>query len=289
MDKKKIYSLWFLAPALTIFLVFFIIPMVISLFFSLTVWDFEKFTFVGLDNFKMFFSERTLNIGIINTLIYAALTSGLKVVLAFLIAVFLTSAIRTKNIIRLMVFFPNLVSTIAVGITFTAFMHPTKGVFNKFIEFFGGTGIDWLGNADLALYSVIGTDVWKGLSIATMIYIAGISSIDKTYYEAAAIDGANGWQKIRLITLPLCRPAMNSVIILSFIGGLRCFDLIWTMTGGGPGFSTDVMASIVYKQYASGFYGLSTAGNVIMFILIAILAFPLQRFLQRREVEWCEA
>ena len=205
--------------------------------------------------------------------------------LAFLIAVFLTSAIRTKNIIRLMVFFPNLVSTIAVGITFTAFMHPTKGVFNKFIEFFGGTGIDWLGNADLALYSVIGTDVWKGLSIATMIYIAGISSIDKTYYEAAAIDGANGWQKIRLITLPLCRPAMNSVIILSFIGGLRCFDLIWTMTGGGPGFSTDVMASIVYKQYASGFYGLSTAGNVIMFILIAILAFPLQRFLQRREVE----
>ena len=285
MDKKKIYSLWFLAPALTIFLVFFIIPMVISLFFSLTVWDFEKFTFVGLDNFKMFFSERTLNIGIINTLIYAALTSGLKVVLAFLIAVFLTSAIRTKNIIRLMVFFPNLVSTIAVGITFTAFMHPTKGVFNKFIEFFGGTGIDWLGNADLALYSVIGTDVWKGLSIATMIYIAGISSIDKTYYEAAAIDGANGWQKIRLITLPLCRPAMNSVIILSFIGGLRCFDLIWTLTGGGPGFSTDVMASIVYKQYASGFYGLSTAGNVIMFILIAILAFPLQRFLQRREVE----
>ena len=285
MNKKKIYSLWFLVPALTIFLVFFIIPMVISLFFSLTVWDFEKFTFVGLDNFKMFFSERTLNIGIINTLIYAVLTSGLKVVLAFLIAVFLTSAIRTKNIIRLMVFFPNLVSTIAVGITFTAFMHPTKGVFNKFIEFFGGTVIDWLGNADLALYSVIGTDVWKGLSIATMIYIAGISSIDKTYYEAAAIDGANGWQKIRLITLPLCRPAMNSVIILSFIGGLRCFDLIWTMTGGGPGFSTDVMASIVYKQYASGFYGLSTAGNVIMFILIAILAFPLQRFLQRREVE----
>ena len=285
MNKKKIYSLWFLVPALTIFLVFFIIPMVISLFFSLTVWDFEKFTFVGLDNLKMFFSERTLNIGIINTLIYAVLTSGLKVVLAFLIAVFLTSAIRTKNIIRLMVFFPNLVSTIAVGITFTAFMHPTKGVFNKFIEFLGGTGIDWLGNADLALYSVIGTDVWKGLSIATMIYIAGISSIDKTYYEAAAIDGANGWQKIRLITLPLCRPAMNSVIILSFIGGLRCFDLIWTMTGGGPGFSTDVMASIVYKQYASGFYGLSTAGNVIMFILIAILAFPLQRFLQRREVE----
>ena len=78
---------------------------------------------------------------------------------------------------------------------------------------------------------------------------------------------------------------MNSVIILSFIGGLRSFDLIWAMTGGGPGFATDVMASIVYKQYAAGFYGLSTAGNVIMFIMIALLAFPLQKFLLSREVD----
>ena len=251
----------------------------------MTVWDFKNFTFVGLDNFKMFFSERSLNIGIKNTLIYAVLTSGLKVILAFLIAVFLSSAIRTKNIIRSIVFFPNLVSTIAIGITFTAFMHPSKGIFNKVIEFFGGTGIDWLGNINLALFSVIATDVWKGVSIATVIYVAGIASIDKTFYEAASIDGASGWQRLKSITIPLCRPAMNSVIILSFIGGMRSFDLIWAMTGGGPGFATDVMASIVYKQYAAGFYGLSTAGNVIMFVLIAVLAFPLQKFLLSKEVD----
>lgn len=285
MDKRKIYSVWFLVPAMVIFLTLFVLPMVISLFFSMTVWDFEKFTFVGLDNFKMFFSERSLNIGIKNTLIYAVLTSGLKVILAFALAIFLTSGIKTKNIIRSIVFFPNLVSTIAVGITFAAFMHPSKGIFNQVIEFFGGTGIDWLGNTDLALYSVIATDVWKGLSIATVIYVAGITSIDKSYFEAAAIDGASGWQRVKSITFPLCRPAMNSVIILSFIGGLRCFDLIWSMTGGGPGFSTDVMASIVYKQYASGFYGLSTAGNVILFVLIAVLAFPLQKFLLSREAD----
>ena len=285
MNKKKIYSTWFLAPAMLIFLIFFIIPMITSLFFSMTVWDFKNFTFVGLDNFKMFFSERSLNIGIKNTLIYAVLTSGLKVILAYLIAVFLSSAIRTKNIIRSIVFFPNLVSTIAIGITFTAFMHPSKGIFNKVIEFFGGTGIDWLGNINLALFSVIATDVWKGVSIATVIYVAGIASIDKTFYEAASIDGASGWQRLKSITIPLCRPAMNSVIILSFIGGMRSFDLIWAMTGGGPGFATDVMASIVYKQYAAGFYGLSTAGNVIMFVLIAVLAFPLQKFLLSKEVD----
>lgn len=97
MNKKKIYSNWFLVPAMLIFIVFFIVPMVTSLFFSLTVWDFKEYTFVGLDNFKMFFSERSLNIGIKNTLIYAVLTCGLKVVFAFFIAVFLTSAIKSKE------------------------------------------------------------------------------------------------------------------------------------------------------------------------------------------------
>lgn len=283
--NKKMYSGWFLVPSMAIFLVLFIIPMVISLFFSLTVWDFENFTFVGLENFKLFFSEHSLNIGIVNTLKYAFTGCISKVLLGLLLAVFLTSGIRSKNILRAVIFFPNLVSTIAVGITFSALMHPSKGLINQFIGLFGLGPVDWLGNIKIALFSVIGTDVWKGVGVATVIYIAGIQSIDKTYYEAAAIDGANGWQKFKSVTLPLCRPAMNSVIILAFIGGMRSFDLIWSMTNGGPGFATDVVASVIYKQYAAGFYGLSTAGNVIMFIMIAVLAFPLQKFLLSREVD----
>ncbi len=285
MDKKKVYSTWFLVPSLVVFIILFIIPMILSLFFSLTVWNFDGFTFCGLDNFKMFLTEPPLRIGIKNTLIYAILTSGLKVLVAFFIAVFLTSSIRTKNLQRSIIFFPNLVSTIAVGITFTALMHPSKGVINSFLSLFGFGGIDWLGNVKIALFSVIGVDVWKGLGIATVIYMAGIQSIDRSYYEAASVDGATPWQRLKNITIPLSRPAMNSVIILSFIGGLRSFDLIWSMTGGGPGFATDVVASVIYKQYAAGFYGLSTAGNVIMFLLIAALVFPLQRYLLSKEVE----
>ena len=279
------YSTWFLVPAMIVFLLIFIIPTMASFFFSMTVWDFKNWRFTGLDNCIMFFSERSLNIGIKNTLIYAVLTSGIKVILAFFIAVFLTGKIKTKNIQRSIIFFPNLVSTMAIGITFTAMMHPTRGLINRALSTFVESKINWLGNPDLALFSIIGVDIWKGLSIATVIYVAGIQSIDRTYYEAAEIDGANGRQKLFAITAPLARPAMNSVIILSFIGGLRSFDLIWAMTGGGPGFATDVMASIVYKQYAAGFYGLSTAGNVIMFIMIALLAFPLQKFLLSREVD----
>jgi len=283
MNKNKIYTMWFVVPAMLIFSIFFLIPLVTSLFYSLTVWDFKSYTFVGLDNFKMFFSERSLSTSLGHTLIYAFLTCGLKVILAFFIAIFLTSEIKSRNLLRSIVFFPNLVSTIAVGITFAALMHPTKGLLNQVLSVFGIGRIDWLGNSSLALYSVIFTDVWKGVGVATVIYIAGVQSIDRVYYEAASIDGANGWQQLRNITIPLVRPAMNSVIILSLIGGLRCFDLIWAMTGGGPGFATDVLASVVYKQYAAGYYGLSTAGNVIMFLLIAAIAYPLQQFLLRME------
>lgn len=211
------------------------------------------------------------------------MTCALKVILALFIAMFLCSKIRTKDFIRSAVFFPNLVSTMAVGLTFAYLMHPTKGLYTAVLNAIGITGVNFLGDPKLALVSIILVDVWKGLSISVVIYIAGIQSIDTSYYEAASIDGATPWQKFKYITLPLVAPSQNSIIILSLIGGLRSFDLIWSMTGGGPGFATDVMASVIYKQYAYGFYGLSTAGNVIMLIVISLIAFPLQHFLLKRE------
>lgn len=281
--ERTLYSFWFVVPALAIYAVFFLYPIVTSLYYSMTVWNFDTAKFTGLDNYKMFFSEISLSSSIVHTLIYAFLTSGLKVVLAFFIAIFLCTEIRSRGFIRSAVFFPNLVSTMAVGLTFSYLMHPTKGLINVVLTGLGLSAVNFLGDQNLALYSIIATDVWKGLSISVVIYIAGIQSIDSTYFEAAEIDGANGWQKIRYITLPLVASAQNSIIILSLIGGLRSFDLIWAMTGGGPGFATDVMASVIYKQYAYGFYGLSTAGNVIMLILISLIAFPLQHFLNKRE------
>lgn len=285
MKKKYIYSGWFMLPAILVFGVFFLLPMVMSLYFSLTVWDFASYRYVGFENFRMFFSDRTLSGSIVNTLVYAVSTSGLKVVLAFFIALFLNSKIKTKGFLRSVIFFPNLVSTVAVGITFRALMHPSKGIINAFLRLLGFGNVDWLGNPDIALFSIIATDVWKGIGVATVIYIAGMQSIDPTYYEAASIDGASRWQQIRHITLPLVRPAMNSVIILSFVSGMRTFDVIWAMTSGVPTAATNVISSAIYNQYAAGFYGLATAGNVVMLVLISAIAFPLQRVLLSREVE----
>ena len=282
-SESSLYPFWFVLPSLVIFSVFFLYPIVTSLYYSMTVWNFDSATFTGLDNYKLFFSDRSLSTSVIHTLIYAFSTSALKVVLAFFIAIFLCSKIRTKDFIRSAVFFPNLVSMMAVGLTFSYLMHPTRGLFNLVLNAFGFDMVDFLGNPSTALASIIAVDVWKGLSISVVIYIAGIQSIDRTYYEAAEIDGATGWKQIINITLPLLAPQQNSIIILSLIGGLRSFDLIWAMTGGGPGFATDVMASVIYKQYAGGFYGLSTAGNVIMLFLISLIAFPLQHFLNKRE------
>ena len=283
--KSKIYNKWFILPLLVIFTVFFIIPTIISFFFSLTVWSFNDFRFVGLLNFRTFFTEISLRIGIRNTLVYAFFTSGFKTVLGLLLALFLTGKIRTKNILRSIVFFPHIVSTIAVGATFTSMMHPTIGLFNSMLSAVGISGVGWLTNPDIALFSVIGVDIWKGVGVATVIYIAGLNAISDAYYEASSIDGASSFQKFRYITLPLVQSSINTVIILSFIGGLRTFDLIWAMTRGGPGFATDTLASIIYKQFAFGFFGLSTAGNVILFVLTAVIIFPLYRFLLNREVD----
>jgi raffinose/stachyose/melibiose transport system permease protein len=283
--KGKMYNQWFLAPLLLIYTVIFLIPMIISFFFSMTIWTLTDFRFVGLDNFKTFFSEYSLRIGVQNTLKYAILTCGFKVVFGLGLAVLLVSPIKTKNVIRSIVFFPNLVSTIAVGLTFSSLMHPSQGLFNTVLGAIGIQGPDWLGNPSIALLSVIMTDVWKGLGVATVIYIAGLKAIPDTYYEAASIDGAGGVTRFFKITLPLVQSSINTIIVLAFIGGIRTFDLIWAMTKGGPGFATDTMSSIIYKQYAYGFYGLSTAGNVVMFLLIVVIVFPLYKFLISREVE----
>jgi raffinose/stachyose/melibiose transport system permease protein len=282
---NRSYTYYFLLPAGIIYFVFFLLPTIMSFFFSMTWWTLTDWKFIGFENFITFLTEPSLNIGFKNTIIYAVVTCTLKVILGLLLGVFLSQKLKTIGFVRSMVFFPTLLSTIAVGMAFAMMMHPTQGLINTALKIVGITGPDWLGDTTIALLSVALVDVWKGVGMATVIFIAGIMSIPEDYYEALAIDGGNSFHKFWNIIVPLSRPAMNSVIILAFIGGLRSFDLVWAMTKGGPGFSTDLIASIIYKQYQGGFYGLSTAGNVILFVVVSALAFPLYAFLNKKEVD----
>ena len=283
--RRSPYPYWFLLPAALIFGVFFLVPTVASFYFSMTYWDPFEARWAGWDNYVQFFSEPYLIRGTVNTLVFAFLTSGLKTVLGLLLAVLLTSGILGQSLLRSVVFFPVLVSTIGVGLLFQELMHPTEGAINLALSWVGIGGPGWLTNPNLALISVALVDVWRGVGLATLIFIAGLATIGTEYYEAARIDGASRMQLFWRVTVPLVRPATTTVIILSLIGGLRLFDLIWAMTRGGPGFSSDVLASVIYKQYQAGFWGLSTAGNVILFLMIAVIVAPLAYWLNRRAID----
>ncbi|GAB2575074.1 bicyclomycin resistance protein [Paractinoplanes abujensis] len=283
--KRSPYSSWFYLPAAIIYAVLFLVPTVTSFYFSLTRWSIFDSQFIGFDNYVTFFREPALVSGLWHTVVYAVLTSGLKVVLGLGLAVLLTSQIIGRGYLRSVVFFPVLVSTIGVGLTFTILMDPEEGLINESLSLLGIQGPGWLTDPGYALVSVALVDVWKGVGLATLIYIAGIVSIPQEYFEAARVDGATAWQNFRSIVLPLARPATFTVILLSLIGGLRSFDLIWAMTRGGPGFTSDVIASVIYKQYQAGFYGLSTAGNVVLFLLVTAIIFPLSRYLNSKEVD----
>jgi raffinose/stachyose/melibiose transport system permease protein len=283
--RHSLYPLWFLLPAGVIYLTFFLVPTFASFYYSLTRWTLFDQEFIGLANYVQFFAEPSLVKGLTNTLIYAVVTSGLKVVIGLLLGVLLTSQIIGRGLLRSLVFFPVLVSTIGVGLTFTVLMHPDQGLINKSLALVGISGPAWLTDPTWALMSVALVDVWKGVGLATVIYIAGIVSIPHEYMEAARVDGASSFSTFWHVVLPLARPATVTVIILSLIGGLRSFDLIWAMTGGGPGFASDTIASVIYKQYQAGFYGLSTAGNVVLFVLVTGIVLPLFVFLNRKVVE----
>ncbi len=280
------YPLWFYVPGGLVYLIFFIVPTVASFYFAFTRWTLFDSEFIGLDNFRMFFNEPGLIGSLWNTLVYGFVTSSSKVVLGMGLAVVLSMPVIARGYLRSVTFFPVLISSVGVGLTFQVLLDPFNGVINQaWTALTGMQGPRWLTNPDIALLSVAGIDVWKGLGIATLIYIAGIAAIPNEYFEAARVDGASSWQIFRYVILPLSFPATSTVILLSLIGGLRSFDLIWTTTGGGPGFASDVIASVIYKQYQAGFYGLSTAGNVILFIVVTAIVYPLNKWLNSKEAE----
>ncbi|WP_144752612.1 MULTISPECIES: sugar ABC transporter permease [Curtobacterium] len=282
---RSFYPAWFFIPAIALYVVFFAVPTFAGFYFSLTRWTLFDQTFIGFDNFVRFFQDPQLVSGFVHTFEYGFVTSAAKVVLGLALALLLTSPVLGRGYLRAVVFFPVLVSTIGIGITFKALMDPFHGIINGVLGSVGLPTPGWLTDPALALWSVAAVDVWKGVGIATLIFIAGIVAIPQEYFEAARVDGASAWTIFKNITLPLSRPAMGTVIILSLIGGLRSFDLIWAMTGGGPGFTSDVIASVIYKQYQAGFYGLSTAGNVVLFIVVTAIMVPISWLLNRKEAD----
>ncbi len=282
--ERKLYTGWLAVPGVLIYIIIFVIPTFASFYFSMTTWNLQTSTYIGLENFKTFFTMSNTKSALINTGIYAFLTCFLKVTIGLLIAQYLCQKVKSAGYLKVILFFPTLLGNVVVAIAFDNIL-ASNGIVNQIISLFGVESVKWLTDGTIALFTCIIVDVWQGIGTAMLIYVAGISAIPSTYYEAAAIDGANKMRTFAKITLPLLVPIINNVLTLSLIGGLRTYELVYTMTGGGPGYSTELLGSAIYKLFSRGSYGLATAGYVIMFVVVSVIVFPLNSFVAKREAE----
>ncbi|MDD3920944.1 MAG: sugar ABC transporter permease [Eubacteriales bacterium] len=285
--KKKQYPTYFVLGALILYTLLYVLPGLIGVGYSFTDWSVYSDTlhFVGLDNFREVFSPEENYIKYLgNTVLFTFVTTMLKNVLGLLLALLLTKKIRLLNFHRAVMYIPAVLSALIAGMIFKSILNPEMGLMNTFLRIFGINGPKWLSNPKLAFWSVMGVDVWKGMGYIMTIFIAGILSISPTYYEAADIDGANGWQKFRSITLPMLMPTITVTTVLNVIYGLKVFDMVYALTNGGPGYATEVLYTTVYKEFGLGRYAIGTTLSSIMFAVMVIVGYFLIKLMTKNEV-----
>ncbi len=291
MDKRsrQFYPLYFTLPALLIFGVFFALPILAGFVLSFTDWNISRLTepvFNGVENFIFIFSDANFTLSIQNTLYFAVLTCLLIIVLGFVLAFILTHDVFGKNFFRTIFYMPAVLSLVVIGIIFTSVFR-MDGLFNQMLSAIGLEGLqrDWLANPDISLNIIVIMQAWKWSGFSMAIFIAGMQGISKDYYEAATIDGCGFFQKLKSITLPLLTPAFTVVITMNVIGSLKVFEQVYVLTGGGPGFSTQVMGTYIYNAFSKGLLGRSTAMGLVLFIIVSFISIIINNILRRKEVE----
>lgn len=288
--KNKMYPFYFSIGALVIYSVFMVLPGLMGFYLSFTDWNrySSEINFIGLQNFALIFSKQNYWHSITNTIIFTVVTIVLKTVVALLLALLLTKGLkRFFSFYRVIIYLPAIIPMIVVGIVFRSILHPTTGVLNEFLRWIGLDFLTqrWLTNPDIALYSVILVDTWKGVGFIMVILIAGLQVIPPEYYEAAQIDGANPWDEFWKITLPLLMPTLTVTTVLNLLYGLKVFDIVWVLTNGGPGYATETVYTVVFKEFSKGRYGVSTALSTLLFAIMAICGYWLINAMHPKEPE----
>ena len=291
MNSKKLYPWYFAAGAALVYFLLCFLPGVLGIGYSFTDWN--NFTtevnFVGLDNYKQIFEGNSEYITyILNTVMFTIVTTAAKTIVGLALALLLTQKfIKCKNFQRMIIFSPQVMSCLVVGLVFKSMLHPTTGFLNNFLRSIGLEALakNWLTDLNLVFPSVMTVDTWKGMGYIMVVVIAGLMSISPEYYEAASIDGANFFQKFRCITLPLLKPVLVNVTVLNVTYGLRVFDMIYALTNGGPGNATGVINTAVYKEFSKGNLAMGTTlSSVLFFFMLAILYFIIKS-MENKEVE----
>lgn len=280
----------FLAPALTAIFVFFFIPVISAFVISFTDFDiyaignYSKFRFTGLDNYIKLFDNPLFWKALKNTFFFVVVSGPLSIAVSLGAAILLNSKLlKFKGVFRLVYFMPVVTTLVAVSIVWRFIYHPEFGLLNYGLSFIGIDKIDWLGDPNWAMPSIIILSIWKNFGYNMIIFIAGLQNIPEELYEAAHIEGANAWQRFTKITLPMLAPTTIFITIITMIGYFQLFAEPYIMTQGGP---LDSTLSIVLYMYQEGFrwWNMGYSSSIAFVLFVIILAGTLlQMWYQKRK------
>lgn len=281
--KKKLqatslgkYFLLFILPALLVYMTFSIIPFLYTIYYSFTDYtDLNpvNLSFVGLANYIKVFQTPVMLKAIKNSVIYAILLTSFQILLGLPLAVILNNKFKTRNLLRAIFFFPAVFSPLIVGYLWNYIMSSSDlGLINQLLHSLGLETFNFF-SSDHALYSVIATQVWQWTGWAMVIFLANLQSISQDMYESASIDGADALQNFFYITLPMMCPSVKIVAVTGLIGGMKVYDIIYSMTSGGPGDATQTVMTVMMKRGISdGFYSTGAAFGVLFFVIVVTLS-----------------
>ena len=283
------YFVIFILPALIIYLLFSITPFLYTIYYSFTDdTDMNPINlhFVGLKNYIKVLQTPVMLAAIKNSVIYAILLTGFQTLLGLPLAFVLNQKLKSRNLLRAVFFFPAVFSSLIIGYLWNFIMSSSDfGLINNILHQLGLGTLNFFTSKN-ALYSVILTQIWQWTGWAMVIFLANLQSISPDLYEAAEIDGANGLKKFMYVTLPLMCPSVKIVIVTGLIGGMKVFDIIYSMTSGGPGDATQTVMTVMMKKGISeGFYSTGSAFGVCFFIIVLAISAIVTKLMGK----WSEA
>lgn len=290
--KKTKTPYFFIGPAVALLLIFSIIPIFIAVAISFTdmslagLADFSRINFVGFDNYLAIFSDKVFGQAMFNTAYYVIIGVPLVIIFSLALAIMINfGENKFFSFMRLVFYSPSITNTVAVSVVWMYLYNPTIGLLNHLLSYLNIGPVMWLTDPSTSKISLIIIAVWKAIGLNMLIFLAAIQGIPKEYYEAAEIDGANKWQQIIKITIPLLKFSIFFVTVTTLIGWFQFFDEPFVMTKGGPLDSTLSVALFIYQ---SGFqynkFGYAAAGSVILFIAIIIVT-SIQMKIQTKQKE----
>ena len=274
----------FYAPALIMLVLFSLYPLISGIGISLTSWDCfnpEKI-FVGLSNYVTMLSDANFRMTLINTFIYGIGSTIIQQVLGLGLALLLNSKIKGRNLMRAIIYLPALVSAVIMGTMYYFIFQYDTGALNTILSALGLEKVVWFQNATTALIIILVVNSVQFVGTSMIIYLAGLQGLDQSVVEAASLDGASGWKMFWNITLPGLAPSFTTSVVLNLIGGLKLFDVIKVLTGGGPGYSTNSVSSYISIQYFDNQNaGYAAAMGVVLFIIIAVVTTVMNKGLDK--------